>query len=97
MLTVFINVVLMLVAFALGYALQPKISRKLSYRKRGQAAKKRAYVKKAAKVEKGASGAEKSVGNKLNGSAGLSVQAKQLQTRASDTGYANGGNDNYSR
>ena len=97
MLTVFINVVLMLVAFALGYALQPKISRKLSYRKRGQAAKKRAYVKKAAKVgtttvptsEAGARG------NKLNGSADLKVQTPQGAVSAGSSQELNGGG--YSR
>ena len=100
MTAVFINAILLIIAFVLGYAMQPRISRKLSYHKRGQAAKKRAYVKKAAKVGaasgaigKGASAVNTAV--KLNGSAGMAEQSKQDAARPADTGYANGGE--YSR
>ena len=51
MTAVFINAILLIIAFVLGYAMQPKISRKLSYRKRGKATKQRAAAKRAAQAE----------------------------------------------
>lgn len=50
MTAVFINAILLIIAFVLGYAMQPRISRKLSYRKRGKATKQRAAAKRATQV-----------------------------------------------
>ena len=49
MTAVFINAILLIIAFVLGYAMQPRISRKISYKKRGIATRQRAAVKRAAK------------------------------------------------
>ena len=83
MLTVFINTVLMLIAFALGYALQPRISRKISYKKRGQATRKRASVKREAKAEVGKA-------SKLNGSAAIGSQAARNSQENDKGSHLNG-------
>lgn len=84
MLAIFIVVVLIAVAFALGYALQPRISRKISYKKRGQAARKRASVKREAKAEVGKA-------RKLNGSAAIGSQAAQNSQENDKRAHLNGG------
>lgn len=88
MFTALIAFIMLIVGLVTGYTLHPRISRKISYKKRGQAAKKRAYVKREAKTV-----AVKV--NKLNGSAELKAQTPQDAVAQNGAGYANG--DNYDR
>lgn len=51
MFTVIIAFIMLIVGLVTGYTMQPKVSRKISYKKRGIAAKKRAQVKRQAKTQ----------------------------------------------
>ena len=49
MTAVFINAIFLIAAFVLGYVMRPRISRKISYKKRGIATRQRAAMKRSMK------------------------------------------------
>lgn len=51
MFTVIIAFILFIVGLTAGYALRPKLDRKISYKKRGRATKQRAAAKRASKTK----------------------------------------------